>query len=241
MSEDDFDLIEADILGNLSEEERQQLEIRRVADPNFATKVSGTSEAIMAARRAGAKAAIRTASQRHSIRTTQAVLYGRPMRTYIAAAASLLLIASVALWAVNWSQTRSPEHLALAYFEPAIGLPTLLGPSEDLQFEEGMVDYKLGDFTRALTAWEPLLKADAANDTLLYYVGVSRFAAADVEGGLAALEDVKSAALRDDAAWYKGLALLHLGREGEAKDLFEEVSMGSGSYRDQARRLLDEL
>ena len=188
---------------------------------------------------------VRAAGQRYGQRaTTERTARVRPLwrRNWAVAAAVAALLVAGGYFALSESRApRDPSALAAVYFEPAVGLPTLLGPAEDIRFEDGMVDYKLGDYEAALQRWRPLLGEDFDQDTLAFYLGVAELGAGRADEALAALQRVGEDGLRERADWFAALAQLELGRVAEARGLLQEVIAGGGRYSEEAEALMREL
>ena len=167
----------------------------------------------------------------------------RPLwrRSWAVAAAVALLALVGGRLLLGEAEPQRPEVLATNYFEPAIGLPTLLGPAEDIRFESGMVDYKLGDFDAAIATWAPLVGEDIDQDTLAFYLGVAELGAGRAEAALEQLARVDVAALTEKRDWYRALALLRLDRAAEAESLLAGIAAAAGPRAADAEALLEEL
>lgn len=132
-------------------------------------------------------------------------------------AASLLLLVSLgALWVIG--KDNQYEKLYKAYYAPDPGLMTAMGPAENYNFESGMVEYKSGEYRKAIEHWTPLLKEHPQNDTLQYFLGAACQATGEddqAEQYLRQVTNTKSIYYKD-ACWYLGMLLVKNGKIQEA-------------------------
>ncbi len=138
------------------------------------------------------------------------------LKTWLAAA-SILLLACLGGWLLLGKQSGG-EKLFAAYFKPDPGLMTTMGATDNYAFERAMIDYKRGDYKAAIQTWDSLQKAQPANDTLSYFLGVAHLADDNAGAAVGYLQKVvaSSGFFREDAFWYLGLSLLAEGKKEEA-------------------------
>ena len=137
-----------------------------------------------------------------------------------AAAASILAIASLGWWFWSGQKESGDEKIYADYYQPDPGLPTVMGPAEDFEFQQGMVDYKAGNYSVAIAAWEKLLVRFPDSDTLTYFLASAWQADKKFEKALPLFEKVAgqpSSKLAPDAAWYLGLLYLRKGEQEKAQ------------------------
>nr|WP_303626606.1 tetratricopeptide repeat protein [Ferruginibacter sp. HRS2-29] len=82
-----------------------------------------------------------------------------------------------------------------------------------------MVDYKTGKYSAAIDSWKKLLPLNPGNDTLNYFIGSAYLANKDGASAIGYFNDVLKTgrtAFSSEALWYKGLALIRLGKKDEA-------------------------
>ena len=243
----DIDRFDAYVRGELSPEQRERMDLAlrqdRARDGDLAREWDAHADAYAATARAAVRARVAAARARHaaSAGAQRRGALTRPLRLAAVAAAVFLAIAVCGLWLLRAPAAARPEALAATYFEPAVGLPTLLGPAEDLRFESGMVDYKQGEYDAATAAGTPLIGGDINQDTLSYYLGVAALAAGRPLEAATLLDAVDDPALREGADWYTALALLSRGDVAKARPLLRSVSTGSGQRRAAATALLERL
>ena len=101
-----------------------------------------------------------------------------------------------------------------------------MGVSDNYEFDKAMVDYKMGDYDKALKTWEGLLKDNANNDTLNYFIASAHLADNNPESSLAFFDKVigsTNSVFLQDAQWYKALILLNKGNKQEAINLLQKT------------------
>ena len=102
------------------------------------------------------------------------------------------------------------------YYKPDPGLITAMGVSDNYTFEKAMVDYKNGDYDKAIKGWLSLKSNQATNDTLDYFLGAAYQASGQYDTAIPYLEKIaseKENTFNKDACWYLGLALLRKGNK----------------------------
>lgn len=166
-------------------------------------------------------------------------LQSRSRRLSLAIAASVAIIAVAVWWVFNW-QTSQPKALYAAYFEPAQGLPTTLGYADQQQFAEGMISYKLGDYSEAIAYWQPLVNSDPANDTLNYYLGIAALADEAPGQAINYLEKVEQAYFIS-ARWYLALAFLQQEEPQAAVPILKNLAAQETTYQAESQAILKKL
>ncbi|HTO14362.1 MAG TPA: tetratricopeptide repeat protein [Edaphocola sp.] len=139
---------------------------------------------------------------------------------YTSAAMIALLIGSI--WFIN--NLNSPERIFNRNFVPDIGLPLKMSAKNNYQFDEGMLDYKQGQYKAAITKWETAFKETPNNDTLNYFLGVANLAIGNSKTSLEYLEKqdhFENSAFTEDAVYYSALAKIKEGKVEEAKILLK--------------------
>lgn len=136
-------------------------------------------------------------------------------------AASVLAIACLSLW---WFAGRENKYdkLYASYFTPDPGLITAMGSSENYSFEKAMVEYKEGNYKKAIEAWSALRSAQQQSDTLNYFLGMAYLAMnkkARAKEFLTLITNDSNKSFYKDACWYLGLVFLKEGEKEKAIDL----------------------
>lgn len=141
------------------------------------------------------------------------------------AAAVIILIASASFWIFNGS---SNERLYDDYFKPDPGLPTTMSSSDNFAFYDAMVNYKHGDYKKAIGKWEILHDKVPQNDTLNYFLGSAYLADKNEDKAISYLENVtetKASAFKNEAYYYLGFAYLKKENIASAKKNFKSSTL----------------
>lgn len=139
--------------------------------------------------------------------------------SWLALAASFLILISVSTWAIL-SSGNSPQKVFAANFKPDPGLPTTMSTSSNYDFYYGMVNYKRKEYGEAISRWETLYAANPENDTVVYFLGVANLANGNARQARKYLQSVKGkteSTFYEDAQYYLALALLKENKIEEAK------------------------
>ena len=119
------------------------------------------------------------------------------------------------------------------YYIQDAGLMTAMGVSENYNFDKAMIDYKTGDYEKAIDAWQKLLLTNPANDTLHYFIGSAYMALDRPARALMNFEWVLKSAnsnFKTDAYWYAGLALL---KQGELEKASNYIRLSDNPKKDE--------
>ena len=82
-----------------------------------------------------------------------------------------------------------------------------------------MLDYKTGNYIKAINEWSKLKTGTSSNDTLNYFLGAAQQADGNNASAIALLQSMTADAEKPfykDACWYTGLALLKQGKINKA-------------------------
>ena len=105
------------------------------------------------------------------------------------------------------------EKLFARYYTPDPGLPTFMGISDRYEFENAMVDYKMGDYKKAAESWKALLGESISNDTLQYFIGSAYLAQGMADAAIISFSQVVAdpeSAFASEAYWYLSLAWIKM-------------------------------
>ena len=209
ITEDEFELIEQFLNKKLPAEEMALFEARMITDEIWRQKtdeirllISGINEAVLQDRMDTYHNSIPNINKAFSQRGRVISLSKKWL-----AAASILLVVSLTVWMMTKRET-SNEKLYSQYFRPDPGLITAMGSSEDYNFDKAMVEYKEGNYDKAIEAWLKLSTAAPQNDTLNYFLGVAYLAKNENEKAQDFLFKVVSDnanSFYNDGCWYLGL------------------------------------
>lgn len=133
----------------------------------------------------------------------------------------------VVLLGIYWIMANSStsEKIFAENFKPDIGLPLKMGTTNSVEFYEGMVDYKQGNYKNAIEQWQVLWNEHSENDTLNYFLGVANLAQGNTAKSLEYLgnqEHFIQSIFTEDALYYAALAKIKEGKFEEAKALLKK-------------------
>lgn len=137
---------------------------------------------------------------------------------YFVAASVVILIGFGSIWFFNLKN--EGQSLFNNYFVPDPGFPTVMSKTHNYEFYSAMVEYKLGNYNKAITQWEKLLVKNSKNDTLHYFLGSAYLANKNPKKSIPFLQSVindKNTYFKDDAYYYLGMAYLQIENMVEAK------------------------
>jgi len=220
ISSEEWEKIEQYLLNNLPVGEREIFANSIQSDEILRQKVAivrgtltGINEAIVRSKLNDYHMSIESGSHQKSTHRWS------PFRIHWGIAASLLFVFGLAtFW--FFQTENSMERTYSRYYKPDPGLMTLMGAeASNYTFEKAMVEYKNGEYEKALKAWLLLLKDQSENDTLLYFTAAAAQASEDYGLAIRLLKTVahdSSSLFQNDARWYLGLAYLKSGKKQEA-------------------------
>ena len=209
------ELIDAYLLGALVPEAQADFKERMKLFPDFRALVKEQKTLIRG---------IEEHTLKNSLQDFHAEIVENPERkwlspSWLALAASFLILISVSTWAIL-SNGNSSQKVFAANFKPDPGLPTTMSTSSNYDFYYGMVNYKRKEYGEAISHWEMLYAANPENDTLIYFLGVANLAngnARQAKKYLLSAKEKPESAFYEDAQYYLALALLKENKIEEAK------------------------
>ena len=135
-------------------------------------------------------------------------------------AAGIAIILGIGALLFNSSAQEDTLFAEYATVDP--GLPVPMSATDSYDFHDAMVDYKSGDYARAIQTWSRLQLSDEDSDTLAYYIGAAHFNNAAFELAIPyfnAVSEMNESSFGDKALWYLGLSYLKLDRINDFKTL----------------------
>lgn len=238
ISTEELASIEAYLLYKTNAAERLAFENKMTTDSNWAAKVSevklllaGIETASLRERLDGYHANIK---KNHAPQQRGQLI---SFRRRLLVAASIALLVAVSVW-LYVSQGNKYEKLYATYYKPDPGLMSAMGVSDNYLFNKAMLDYKTGNYKKAIDQWSKLKTSTDQNDTLNYFLGVAQQADGDNEAAFLLLSLMAADTANPfykDACWYTGLALLKQGKANEAIPYLEK------SGRPESSELINQL
>jgi tetratricopeptide (TPR) repeat protein len=141
----------------------------------------------------------------------------------------------------------SPSDDLTQFYEDA---PTALTsfrsavPDVNSQLSLGFEQYNNADFDRALATFQQVLDRDNNNLPALFYKGASYQKLHDFSGAVMVYSEIiehRDNIFYEQAEWYKGLCLLHLGEIEQVLFLMEAIIEREGFYKTKAGILMKSL
>lgn len=218
ITEEELQEIDQYLSGQLSPLEKEAFEQRLQADAGWSAKFNEIKLLAVGIREVSLRDQLDRLHNNLKLQDKPKVVRRMTWLKKLAAAAVLLIVISTLGWFFLFKKS-SGEKLFATYYKPDPGLATVMGVSDNYEFERAMVDYKTGDFSAALERWQKQLQQNAGNDTLQYFIASAKLANKAQQEAIDMFDKVianKKSVFNAEAYWYKGLALLQQGKTGEA-------------------------
>lgn len=219
ISTEELESIERYLLGETSAEERLAFENKLQEDGAWAAKVDEVKLLMLGIEKAELKE--RLHEYHNDIKKNGANAAGGKTiglnRKWLVAA-SVVMLASLSVWFFTIRPDKY-EKLYATYFQPDPGLMSAMGVGENYAFNKAMLDYKTGNYKKAIAEWDKLRTDMPGNDTLEYFLGVAQQANGNNTAAIGLLQKAANDSnnpFYKDACWYIGLALLKKGNIQES-------------------------
>lgn len=217
----DFELIERYIQDVLSPEDKTKVEERLIHDPAFKKEFDAYQSLILAIESKGFQEGLKNrripSYSEHKNEKNRSNKYG------------LLLLAGLIILALIYftyqftkaKPVQNSDQIIASVFYPDPGLPTQMGSNSEYSFYDGMVDYKTGDYNRALDKWKSSALS-IGKDTLAYYKAMAALRLERFEESWNLLNQIeKNSELHLKSEWRKLELLIHQKKYKEALELLE--------------------
>ncbi len=224
ISQELFETIDRYLRGEMTEEERVLFEDRIQADEALKSNVEEQRKLIWAVEESAIRERLNSIHRRFFGDGKQANrrgFFSFPAKTFFRAAIIILFLA-IGSYFLFFHKSFN-ERLYATYFKPDPGLPTVMGTSENFAFYDAMVDYKRGEYDKAIQKWEKQQIQKPANDTLNYFLGLAFLANDNPEKAIPYLEaavKTRKFIFIDDANYYLGMAFLKMGNMEKSRAYF---------------------
>lgn len=237
-----FEQVEKYLLGQMSKQE--MLAFEQEMQQNQALKE-------LTAQTKAAMEAIHLASLRQKMSEIEEKLEKRNQANtksryliWTAVAAAVLIGLSIPI-VLHYQKSQHPTQLIYAqYFEKDPGMPTLMDQTFEFEFDDAMIDYKLGEYKLAIRKFLVLQRDDPDNDLVKFYLGMSYL---NLNKTKQAGDLWKNWAPRDPKIdqkrqWYQALIDLKQQNMKSAKNTLIDISQNPAhSYYQKAQQLIVEI
>lgn len=160
----------------------------------------------------------------------------KPVILYVAATLVVLLSVSI----IFFHQNKLDEP-AKAYYEKDIGLPVVMGESNNNQLDRAMSYYKLNDYEKSKSILT-LLSSQKTTDTLTYYIGVNDYELGQYKKAINFFKKVdKQSTFYDKAQYRLGLSYWQVNEIDSTQQVFINLKSPTSSYSIQAELILKKI
>ena len=163
-------------------------------------------------------------------------------KIYFAAAASIIILLIPGYFL--YQKLNSNQRLYNEYIYQYNGMPVLMGATNNVDFNKGMIEYKDQKYDKALVYFNQLLAINPNNDTLNYYSGNSYLYSDKTEAAIQAFTKVnsKQSAFYYPANYNLALAYIKIKETEKAKAILSEISQSNEHFLcEKAKKLLEKL
>ncbi|MBL4662944.1 MAG: hypothetical protein JKY22_05185 [Flavobacteriaceae bacterium] len=228
ISQEQLEQIDSYLQNSMPEDERTLFEHKLQTDENFKVLFEDIKKLILGIESASLKSSldgfhnemipVKTIDLKSASKKTTSKTKLSPFtRIKWYAAASIIVLLGLFLLK---NDTSPSEQLFAQHFLPDPGLPTTMGSEQNFAFYDAMVNYKQGDYSKAISKWQVLTEAGKKSDTLYYFLGVAHLANGnqnDAINYLQNLQDRERNSFQKETALYLGLAYLKADNVEDAK------------------------
>ena len=227
ISQELLEAVERYCNGTMPAEELQNFEARLAADSDFKTTVDDIRTLLLGIEAQSLKEQLDDFHQDLPILldTEDSNPKVRFLNFRRVAIAAMMVVSLGTIWYFMGS---SNDRLYNQYYSPDPGLPTTMGSSDNFEFYDAMVDYKMGDYKKAIAKWTVLHDKAPKNDTITYFLGTAYLANDMVDKAIPLLKDVAitdESAFQNEAHYYLGFAYLKKEDIPLARENFERSTM----------------
>ena len=247
LSQEQMEQIEAFLLHQMSPTEHEAFQKRIDADSALKDDVDLFQSMILSIEAKEVKNAIQEVFKNETLIQTgteqkeEAKIKSLSLLKYIIPLAAAL---TAAIFYFNYSSPLNEPSIFADLYEADAGLPTLMGKTAKMKFYDGMVDYKMGDYSSALNTWEPLLTNDQNNDTLQFFVAISNMEKGDLFTAkklFSAVSRQPNSTFQEKAIWYETLLWVKEENYSEASKSLNRIHNTDGDLKEKVEILREKL
>ncbi len=236
MMEDDLQLIERKLAGELSPPEETTFSQRLSQDAEFAEQYALGQMMIASLRDHHLKQEMQGWSKAAARQQKRRRQYG------IAAAAAFLLTATAAVWYVSSLQP-TPQALYETYYTVYPADPVLRGePTVD--YNQAMRLYQEERYQEAIPLFEELQANDSTDPWIALFLGNSHLNTGETEAAIryfGQVAEADDAIVRRYGQWYLALSYLRNGDLSASEEQLRSLSEQPGMFQRKAQIMLEEM
>lgn len=153
----------------------------------------------------------------------------------LVSAASVLLMVGLGVTLIRINHRNYIQKIS-SFSPPGFMISETRGAQSMQAYSAAIQSYSQADFSTSLTLAETIPES-SRTPKIRFLIGITRLITGDREGAINAFQkiiDQMDPSYYDEAMFYKGIALLRLGRIEEAKTIFKGISEMFSPMKDQA-------
>lgn len=232
ISLEEWEEIEAYLNGSLSTEQLQVFEQRLQSENNLFAKVEKVKLSLLTVEEAGLRADLETFHARLKTKPVVSITTHKKnnLTKWLAIAAVFIAIAVTTV--LYLQQPNEHEKIYSSFYKPDPGLSTTMSETDNYEFEKAMVDYKTGNYEKALAVWQNLLKQNPQSDTLNYFVGNALLAEKNEKVAIKHFESVlkyTNSGFIGEAYWFLGLIYLKNEEREKAIEYLQKSNLAEAT------------
>lgn len=210
-----FERIETYLLDRMGLEERAHFQQELLEDPSLQAELELQRENTLAIELGGMDRQLKQLRAEHAEQPSASHGKWTGLLKYAAAVALLI---GAALWYMARPNVNEKLYAEFHVADP--GLPVPMSATSKPIFHDAMVDYKMGNFDKAIAKWQTQLADSPDNDTLRYYIAAAHLEAGELNAAIElyqGLVENSATTFRSKAEWYLFLAYLRAGNEAAVR------------------------
>jgi len=237
MNMDNFDLIERYIQDKLTPEEKVLFEDRLEKEPALRNEKDEIADLILGVESYGLKQKLhkRRIGEKSSAKTVKL----KPKSSFrkLAIAASIAAIFFCGWFVLNPTKD-SRKDLFVQAFSPDPGLPTPMSETKNYNFYDAMVEYKVGNYEKAIEIWNSNVN-NVEKDTINYYLGMAHINAGKLDLAHDYLFSIENeSAFYEKSKWFLLSILIRQEKYKEAKTLIKSIPSNTNERYDEINKYL---
>lgn len=242
---DNFEQIEKYIQNKMNADEKSTFELEMESNPDLKEEVNVLKDLVLGVESYGLKQKLsgRKIGQTSSSEEISKVVAmpkkkASPLR-YLAVAASFAAVFFCGYWLLQPNTSYEKQLFADAFYTDP-GLPTPMSETNNYNFYDAMVDYKMGKYEVALDKWENV-RQGIGLDTLNFYKGMAFLNQGKLEEANEFLNQIDiTSALQSSAKWHQLEILIKQEKYDAAIYLLKTIPESSNPYQGQILKYLKE-